>query len=339
MRAASCILIMIQQRPFGRTGRKISELTLGTLNFGWQTDEATAFALLDAYHAAGGNAIQTASLGADRSAPSLALMQTEDLVARWRQSRGIPDGWLLIATRFRLRPAGDERGAFARALRRQCEESLRRLRTARLDLVLFEWDGERVPVDEMLAAFDQVVRAGLVRSLGVADMPAWRVADCLSRAYRNNWCRWEALQADYSLMVRARFEPEAMALCREQRLAFLARSPLAGGFLTRREDGEDSLPFTRRHWLNARFDNAYGEAALAAVAEIAARHEASPAQVALAWVLRNPVVTSATIGVRSLAQLDELVQGGRLALSEADCAQLAAATAAEEVRLADPCLV
>jgi aryl-alcohol dehydrogenase-like predicted oxidoreductase len=145
----------------------------------------------------------------------------------------------------------------------------------------------------------------------------------------------EALQADYSLMTRARFEPETMAFCQEQRLGFFASSPLAGGFLARGRDLESMLHSVRRDRLIERFGNAYGELAQSVVTDVAARHEASPAQVAVSWVLHNPAVTSAVIGVHSVAQLNELVHATSLSLSGTDLGQLDRATAAEEIRVAE----
>jgi aryl-alcohol dehydrogenase-like predicted oxidoreductase len=124
-----------------------------------------------------------------------------------------------------------------------------------------------------------------------------------------------------------------MALCAAQRSGFFARSPLAGGFLARRHGEDTALSPGRRDWLESRFGNAYGEAALAAVTEVASRRDASAAQVALAWVLRNPWVTSAIIGVRSRAQLHELIDASRLQLTESDLQLLDAATATEAVQI------
>lgn len=106
-------------------------------------------------------------------------------------------------------------------------------------------------------------------------------------------------------MTRARFEPEAMSLSQEQRLGFLARSPLAGGFLARVKGRGEQLASSRHDWLEQRFGNVYGDVAQAAVADVASRHEASSAQVALSWVLHNPAVTAAVIGVQSVAQLSK----------------------------------
>ena len=325
---------MIKQRMMGRTGLDLSELCLGTLDFGWRTDERAAHAILDAYHAAGGNFIQASGRSPDLVLPSAAASRSEEIVGRWWTARNLPRRELRLATRVRVRPPGGRAGGFAKAVRDAMNDSLRRLRTDYLDVVLFEWKDGIIPADTMLEAFDLVVRAGFARFVGAANFPVWRVADTLARAHRGVHNRMEALQADSSLMVRARFEPEARELCREHRLGFFASSPLAGGFLTRARDDDTAIHGGRRDRLTRRFGNIHGELARSAIADVAARHEASPAQVSLAWVLQNPAVTSALIGVQSVAQLSELRQSTVLSLSPADLDRLDQATAVEEVRVA-----
>jgi aryl-alcohol dehydrogenase-like predicted oxidoreductase len=326
------IQAMIKQRTLGRTGLNVSELCLGTMNFGWKTDEQKSFDLLDAFREAGGNFIQAAG---HCPAPLLTAASTtfsEEVVGRWSQSRDIPRGERVLATRLSLGriPEGVAMVKFTRDCVR---DSLHRLRTDYVDLLVIEWSDSLLPVPEFLKVFDALVREGLVRYIGAANFPNWRVAEAIARAPLSNHCRMEALQSDYSLLTRARFEPEAMALCEEQRLGFLARSPLSGGFLARGQGRHNRFNASRRDWLEQRFGNAYGDAALAAVSDVAARHEASPAQVALSWVLHNPAVTSAVIGVHSVAQLDELVQVTSLPLETVDLEQLDHATATEEVRV------
>lgn len=325
---------MINKRTMGRTGLNLSELCLGTLNFGWKTDEKTSFAILDAYRAAGGNFIQATSHTPEILLPSASTSMSEEIVGRWWKARGLRRDEFFLATRIHVRQSPGNEAAFAKTVRQACQESLHRLQTTYLDMVIFEWNDGLVPIRYSLEAFDHVVRSGLARFIGAANFPVWRVVDSLGRAYLRNHCRMEAIQGDYSLMTRARFEPEAMALCQEQRLGFFARSPLAGGFLARRHGIGDILNSSRRDWLSERFGNPYGDAALASVGDVASRHEASSAQVALAWVLHNPAVTSAIIGVHSLAQLTELLQASQLKLTAPDIDQLGDATAAEEVRVA-----
>ena len=325
---------MIKQRTLGRTGLNLSELCLGTLNFGWKTDETSAFAILDAYRAAGGNFIQATSRSPELVLPSASTSASEEIVGRWWKTRGIPRQDLFLTTRIHVRQPAEGEGNFTKVVRQAVQDSMRRLKTHYLDMVIFEWNDGLVPIRTTLEAFDQVVRSGSARFIGAANFPVWRVVDSLGRSYLRNHCRMEAIQTDYSLMTRARFEPEAMAMCQEQRLGFFASSPLAGGFLARRNGIGDLFSVGRRDWLTQRFGNAYGDAALAAVGDVAARHEASSAQVSLAWVLENPAVTSAIIGVNSATQLNELLHAPRLELTEGDREQLDAATAAEEVRVA-----
>lgn len=324
---------MIKQRLLGRTSLRVSELCLGTMNFGWKTDAALSFAVLDAYRAAGGNFIQAAGRGPDLLLPSASTSFSEAVVGKWWRARGIPRGELVLATRIHVRQTSASGEEFARLVREACYESLRRLKTTYLDLVIFEWHDQLLPLRVTFDAFNSVVRRGLVRFIGAANFPAWRVAEALGRAYLGNHVRMEVLQADYSLMTRARFEPDVMALCQEQRLGFLARSPLAGGFLARSGGAASVIPSLRRDWLAERFGNRYGDAALAAVSAVADRSGASMAQVALAWVLGNPQVTATVIGVRTPAQLRELVDACSLPLAESDRHELGEATSLEEVRV------
>lgn len=324
---------MIKQRMLGRTSLNVSELCLGTMNFGWNTDEAVSFAILDAYRAAGGNFIQASGRASELVLPSASTNFSEAVVGRWWRSRGIPRGELILATRISVRQSSASGEEFARHVREACYESQRRLKTTYLDIVIFEWNENLLPLRVTFDAFNSIVRRGLVRFIGAANFPAWRVAETLGRAFMGNHARMEVLQADYSLMTRARFEPDVMALCQEQRLGFFARSPLAGGFLARRTGANAFLNSLRRDWLAERFGNKYGEAALVAVSAVASRTGASIAQVSLAWVLENSMVTAAVIGVRSPAQLNELMGACSLRLGDADLHQLGTATAVEEVRV------
>lgn len=324
--------MIIPQRTMGRTGLTLSELCLGTLNFGLKTDEPSAHAILDAYHAAGGNFIQASAWSPDLVLPSASTSRSEEIVGNWWTRRNIPRENIVLATRIRVRRPGGA-GSVVDAVRGAMRDSLGRLHTEYLDLVLFEWSDCISPADTMLEAFDIVVRSGFARFIGASNFPAWRVADTLARAHRGVHNRMEALQADYSLMTRARFEPETKDLCHEHRLGFFATSPLAGGFLTRARNVDFGSHTGRRDRLAQRFSDTHGELAHAAIADVAARHEASPAQVSLAWVLHEPGVTSALIGVQSFGQLSELVQAAAVPLSTADLHQLDQATAVEEVRV------
>lgn len=329
---------MIQQRLLGRTGLQVSELCLGTMNFGWKTDEAASFDILDAFYAAGGNFIQASAISPVFSLPSASTHVAEEIVGRWMSSRRIPRHRLILGTRISLRPAPSTGMSLARLTCERTRESMRRLNTDYLDLLVFEWNEQLLPATSLLEAFDAAIRQCFVRYIGASNFPTWRVADLVSRAFRRNQSRMEVLQGDYSLMRRARYEPEAMSLCEEQRLGFIATSPLAGGFLTSKARERTALA-SLRDGIHRRFDNSYGDMALSALWDVAARYEASPAQVALAWVLQNRTVTSAMVGARSAAEMNELAAGSQLNLSPRDFQELTDATEAEEVRVATPGLL
>jgi Predicted oxidoreductases (related to aryl-alcohol dehydrogenases) len=322
---------MIHHRTLGRTGLKVSQLSLGTMNFGWRTDEATSFAILDTFYAAGGNFLQAAAILPALTLPTISTRASEEIIGRWMTSRRIPRRNLVLGTRVNVRPPRTTGMNLGQLVRERVNDSLRRLNTDYLDLLIFEWNDRLLPIERALEAFDVAIRQCYVRYIGAANFPTWRVLDSIAVAFRRNQPRMEVLQGDYSLMQRARFEPEAMSLCDERKLGFIASSPLARGFLTRKPTRASELIASPRQWLHRRFENNYGDAALAALDEVAARHNASFAQVALAWVLANRTVTSALVGVRSAAELQELIHGAELRLSLADLHQLSAATAAEEV--------
>jgi aryl-alcohol dehydrogenase-like predicted oxidoreductase len=322
---------MIKQRTMGRTSLQVSELCLGTMNFGWKTDESKSFAILDAYRAAGGNFLQATAHCPSLGLPAASTAFSESMVGRWWRSRAIPRTELVLATRIYVGDGATDELALARRVFSCCMESLARFQTTYLDLVILEWSESLLPIGETLKAFDVLIRSGIARYVGTANFPIWRVADMIGRAPLGNSSRMELIQSDYSLMTRARFEPEAMSLCEEQKLGFIARSPLAGGFLAR-QNGDRSSP-SRRDWLRLRFGNRHSHIGLAAVNEVAARLEISPAQVALAWVLHNPVVTSALIGVNSPAHLHDLQGAGEVEFSMDDLNRLSGATNTELVRL------
>jgi aryl-alcohol dehydrogenase-like predicted oxidoreductase len=357
----------MNKRNLGRTQLRVSELCLNTAEFAWTNDEADAFALLDIYYAAGGTFIQSVGFCSDgalncqcggrvtaaRLRASQALENdptraeacscagdsaglascSEDFVGRWHKARGISRDKLVLATRLNLfRPVHGGAIAFANLIRESCEHSLRRLRTDHVDLLVCEWDENLVPVEDAVEAIDMLIRAGLVRHAGAGGFPPWRLVDSLHRSSGRNHGRFEALQSEYSLMTRARFEAEALAMCREHRLGFIARSPLAGGFLARR-------PVPRRDvinadlWLNERFGNHYGDSVRSVVAEIAAQRLVSPAQIALAWVLRNPHVTSALIAATTPDELGYLLDAVEIRLTDDETGALANVTTVQDYRM------
>jgi aryl-alcohol dehydrogenase-like predicted oxidoreductase len=291
------------------------------MQFGWLTNDETARAILDAYRADGGNFIQTTTCG-----PGAALCRSEEIVGGWLQANPRARDGLVLSTRMRLaRPAPGFRAGLADAIRRQCEDSLRRLRTTHLDLLVCEWSDALVPMDDVLGSIDNLVRAGKLRHVGAAGFPVWRFMESLGRSARLGGSRLESFQADYSLLERAPFEPDAVELAREYRVALLAQSPLAGGFLTGFYHVPPPLETARTRRLRERYGNVRGHAVLATLAEVGAELGATPAQVALAWVLTRSGVTAPLLGFLAPEQVHEAAAATRLVLADAPLERLEAA--------------
>ncbi|MEO6874772.1 MAG: aldo/keto reductase [Opitutaceae bacterium] len=306
----------MNKRKLGRTNLHISELCLSTSKFRWIDDEAAAFGLLDAYRSHDGNFIQNVGTCPGTAGAQTVTDQGEAIVGRWHQRRAIPRDSLVLATRIDLlRPVHGGSISFANLIRESCENSLRRLQTNHLDLLICEWDDQLTPVEDLLEAVDRLQQAGIVRHVVAGGFPPWRVVDSLHRSGQRNHCRFEAMEAEFSLITRMRFEGEALAMCREHRLGFLARSPLAGGFLAPPPLSTRDLANVEPTWQNERFGNSGGDAVLAALAKLTEEGGATPAQIALAWVLRNPEVSAAVVSPTSPGDLHELIQASGLQLS------------------------
>jgi aryl-alcohol dehydrogenase-like predicted oxidoreductase len=224
-----------------------------------------------------------------------------------------------------MRKGANGTGASRYRIMRAVEDSLRRLQTDRIELYQIHMQDNDVPEAETLRALDDLVRQGKVLYVGASNYAAYRLVDSLWTAKTNGWTPYVSLQAQYSLVVRE-LEREHVPLCREHGLGILPWSPLAGGFLTGkyRRDGAPPEGSRLDKWQEryAGFDKARNWKILDALTAISRELEAEPAQVALAWLLRKPQVSSVIFGARSLQQLDTNLGAAGLTLSNAEVAQL-----------------
>ncbi|MCX6030258.1 MAG: aldo/keto reductase [Chloroflexi bacterium] len=310
----------MNHRKLGRTGLKVSELCLGTMQFGWTADEATAFQVMDAFVEAGGNFIDTADVYS-RWAPGNPGGVSEQIIGRWMQARG-NRGQIVLATKARGRmwdgPNGEglSRGHLIRA----CEDSLRRLDTDFIDLYQTHSFDATTPIDETMRTLDDLVRAGKVRYVGASNYPAWRLTKALWTSDKLGLARYDSLQPHYNLANRAEFERELKPLCEEEGVGVIPYSPLAAGFLTGKYR-RDSLPASARaEGIQKRYLNDRGFAIVEKLATVAQGRGLTPAQTALAWLLTQPVITAPIIGANSVEQLRESLAaaGVRLSAEEMD---------------------
>ncbi|WP_234816982.1 MULTISPECIES: aldo/keto reductase [Mycolicibacterium] len=319
-------------RLLGRSGLRVSPLALGTMTFGdawgWGADADEARRILDAYLDRGGNFIDTANRYTDGASESL----LGDF-AQGRRER------LVLATKYSMaRDPGDPNsgGNHRKSMVASVEESLRRLATDYLDLLyLHAWDFS-TPVEEILRAMDDLVRAGKVLYVAISDTPAWQVARMQAIADLRGWSPLIALQVEYSLVERTT-ERDLIPMATEMGLGVVPWSPLASGVLTGKYDVTDlehtvsSDPSGSRRNVAAA-NGSLTERALrivGVVKKVAAELGHTPSQVAIAWTLRNPAVTAPIVGARTEAQLTENLGALEVELPDALLAELADVSAVE----------
>jgi aryl-alcohol dehydrogenase-like predicted oxidoreductase len=297
---------------------QVSALCLGTMQFGWTADEATAFTLLDAFVDAGGTTLDTADIYS-RWVPDNTGGDSEEIIGRWLQQRRNRHA-VVIATKARgpmwEGPHGE--GLSRAHLLRAVDDSLRRLQTDYIDLYQMHWYDAETPIEETLRTLDDLIRAGKVRYIGCSNLPAWRLMQALWASERLGVERYISLQPHYNLAHRAEFERELRDVCQEYGLGVLPYSPLAGGFLTGKYQPNDTAtPASHRAASIARrYANERGWRVLRALEQVARSVQATPAQAALAWLMTRPTVTAPIIGANSLEQLQTVLRAASLRLED-----------------------
>jgi aryl-alcohol dehydrogenase-like predicted oxidoreductase len=312
----------MKYKKLGAAGVKVSELCLGAMTFGEAddksfmhkvgSDEKTSFAIMNRALELGVNFIDTADVyGQDGL--------SERVIGAWIE-RDQRRNEVVLATKFRFNMGeGPNRsGASRYRIMRCAEHSLKRLRTDHIDLYQIHMQDIDTPEDEILRALDDLVTQGKVLYVGCSNYAAYRLMDSLWLSRTKNLAAFVTLQAQYSLVSRD-LEREHVPLCRAQGLGILPWSPLASGFLSGKYDKNQPPPAGTRleKWQDrmAGFDNERNWRILAAVRAIAAETSASPASVSLAWLLKQPQVTSCIFGARSVAQLEDNVKAVDVVLS------------------------
>lgn len=294
----------------GSSGIAVSRLCLGGNVFGWTADRDTSFALLDAYVEGGGNFVDTADSYMQRGEGNSGG-QSETIIGDWLADRGRRDD-VVIATK--VGSWKEHPGLSGENIATACDESLRRLRTDRIDLYYAHRDDEGTPQEETLDAFDALVKAGKVRAVGASNFTAERLRSALEISARDGLTAYAALQPHYNLVERAEFETTLQPLLEAEELACVPYYGLAKGFLTGKyRDGGSARSGPDRAVDSPRAEGAReylddrGRAVLAVLDEIAAGHEVPVAAVALAWLAAQPTVAAPIASARSVEQLAQLL--------------------------------
>ncbi len=324
----------MEYRRLGRAGLKVSELCLGTMQFGWTADESVSFAVLDAAFEAGINFIDTADIYS-RWAPGNPGGVAETILGRWLKAHPGRREQVVLGTKVRG-PMGDgpnDAGLSRIHIVSSVEASLRRLGTDTIDLYQTHWPDDETPIEETLHALDSLVRRGIVRYLGCSNYPASKLVQAIWTSGRLGLARFDSLQPHYNLMHRSEFERELEAVSHEYGLGVIPYSPLAGGFLTGKYSPQEPIPAESRGASSRRIQgyirSEMGPRVLDALSKVGKERGRSASQVALGWLLTRPSVTSPIIGPRSVEQLADNLGAVALRLDDQERRALDEASAWE----------
>lgn len=299
----------MQTRRLGRTGLKVSALCLGTMTFGWSADEKTSFDIMDAALAHEVTFFDTADIYS-AWIPGNKGGESETIIGNWLKHKNRRDVIIATKVRHEMWKGPNGSGLNRYHILHAVEDSLRRLQTDYIDLYQAHWPDEQTPLDETLAAFDSLIQSGKVRYIGASNYPAWLLMKSLWVSDARRLARFDSVQPHYSLVHRAEFERELEAVCVDQGVGVIPYSPLAAGFLTGKYSRANRQPDTTRGeggLIKSLVNNEQAYDTLDVLESVAAVHEVPVAQVALAWMLSRPSITSPIIGARTVEQFEEVV--------------------------------
>jgi aryl-alcohol dehydrogenase-like predicted oxidoreductase len=301
----------------GRLGLKVSPLCLGTMNFGWDvpgTDDDAAFRIMDRALEHGINFFDTANVYGWRGGNGRGEGITEKILGRWFAQGGGRREKVVLATKVygEMGKWPNESRLSALNIRRACDESLRRLQTDVIDLYQFHHVDRQAPWDEIWQAIEQLVQAGKVLYAGSSNFAGWHIAQANEAARTRHFLGLVSEQCKYNLTVRS-VELEVLPACERYGLGVIPYSPLAGGILG---GALQKVHEGRRAGEQARSEIERRRTQLEAYEKLCADMGESPANVALAWLLSNPVVTAPIIGPRNVEQLDDAVRTTEIRLSD-----------------------
>jgi aryl-alcohol dehydrogenase-like predicted oxidoreductase len=312
-------------RKLGQSDLRIAPIMLGSNVFGWSADQATSFALLDAFVDAGFNAIDTANTYS-RWVPGHHGGESETIIGNWLKASG-KRGKVVLATKVG-EDMGSGRGLKKSDIIREAENSLLRLQTDRIDIYQTHFDDSVTAPEETLQAYAQLIAHGKVRAIGASNISAARLKNSLDASKRLGIPRYESLQPLYNLYDRKEFEQNYAALCASERIGVITYYSLAAGFLTGKyRSPADTAKNAARGGRVKQYLDDRGLRILKALDEVAARRAATPAQVSLAWLIARPSVTAPIVSATSLKQLAAILKAAQIKLSAEDIATLDAASA------------
>jgi aryl-alcohol dehydrogenase-like predicted oxidoreductase len=317
--------IEMNKRKLGNSGLEISPLVFGGNVFGWTVDEPSSLKLLDAFVAAGFNAIDTADVYS-KWVPGHTGGESETIIGKWLKRSRNRDK-VIIATKVGMEMGPGKKGLSKAYVLRAAEDSLQRLQTDYIDLYQSHTDDAETPIEETLGAYAQLIAQGKVRAIGASNYKADRFAAALEISKKTGLPRYESLQPLYNLYDRAEYEAELEPLCLKERIGVINYFPLASGFLTGKYRSERDVENRPRARMLKKYLNERGFKILQALDQVAKKYNATPARVSLAWLLARPSITAPIVSATSIEQLNDLIATLDLKLDRSSIELLNAASA------------
>jgi aryl-alcohol dehydrogenase-like predicted oxidoreductase len=316
----------MQRRRLGRSELMVPPLCVGGNVFGWTADEPTSFGVLDRFAAAGATFIDTADVYATW-APGNRGGESETIIGEWMKRRG-NRGQIILATKVGSDMGGGRKGLARAYVKQAVEDSLRRLKTDYIDLYQTHRDDPNTTLEESLGTYAELIAAGKVRAIGFSNIGVERFREALALSAEKGLPRFESVQPEYNLCTRAPYEREYEPICRASEIGVISHTSLASGFLTGKYRAPaDATKGPRGKGIAGKYFNPRATRILAALDDVAARHRATPAQVALAWLMARPGLTSAIASASRPEQTHDLIAAAALTLDAASIAALDAASA------------
>lgn len=306
-------------RPLGRTGLSIAPVVFGGNVFGWTADKAMSFALLDRFFEAGYNTIDTANSYQTWVPGNTG--RSESIIGEWMESRGKRDEVVLI-TKVGSDLGQGKNDLSAAHIAQAADDSLKRLRTDRIDVYFSHWHVPETAYEETLGAYAKLIKAGKVRAIGASNHSADQVRDALEVAKSNGLPRYSVLQPQYNLLERDSFEGPLSEVAMAEGLGVVTYFGLARGFLSGKYRSVADLGKSARGGGVEKYLNPYGLAVLDVLDQIAQKYAATPAEIALAWIIARKGVTAPIASATSIEQLDSMIKAGSLSLDADDMAAL-----------------
>ncbi len=316
-------------RNLGRSGLRVSEIALGTMQFGWTVSETDSFPIMDRFVELGGNLIDTADIYS-AWVPNNPGGVSEEIIGRWLKARGNRER-VLIATKVRGAMGQNFKEGYDHPLQREglsrrwilraCEDSLKRLQVDHIDLYQVHWVDQRVPIEETLSALTDLVRKGYVRYIGCSNFSAWRLMQALWASDRHGLESFVSIQPEFSPVqpTRANFEREIAMVCSHYGIGVLPYSPLASGFLTGKYRRGQPLPDSvRASGIESSRMNEQNWQIVEKIVQIAERLGTTPTRVTLAWHLSRPFMTAPIVGANNVGQLEDSMGAVSVKLSGED---------------------